>query len=374
MVSKYLAQIGIDHIGVVLSKQHQHRLDRFARTASRPIAVRRRVHIRLENRLQHQLCRGLHHPIPYRWDAEGALAAAELWDHYPPHRLAPVRLRSQFLAEPRQPVLQPRRLDPLERHPVHPWRAFVGARQVIGMVQNVRPPDLVVEQIEPEVRLSLGLAIQLSLQSPDRIWCLQAHRQSPHLVRFENAPEVRVLSSTGVTQLHRYYDPVRLPHQPMPYGTVEAATLVQHGPPPLTRSPVSTCCAHYPGGPLQVRLSAASPDRAAFPELWAGRRPQLPFRGLLRLHSRYGPSIRSAAQGDVCRRASILSVARPHRLPATGPTDHCPGRTCTHKVIAPFGAHRSFTEKAYRASALGARRFAPGVRDAGAERQSESAP
>jgi hypothetical protein len=136
----------------------------------------------------------------------------------------------------------------------------------------------------------------------------------------------------------------------MPYGTVEAATLVQHGPPPLTRSPVSTCCAHYPGGPLQVRLSAASPDRAAFPELWAGRRPQLPFRGLLRLHSRYGPPIRSAAQGDVCRRASILSVARPHRLPATGPTDHCPGRTCTHKVIAPFGAHRSFTEEAMIAS------------------------
>jgi hypothetical protein len=48
----------------------------------------------------------------------------------------------------------------------------------------------------------------------------------------------------------------------MPDGTVEAATLVQHGPPPLTRSPVSTSCSHYPGGPVQVRLSAASPDRA----------------------------------------------------------------------------------------------------------------
>ena len=128
-----------------------------------------------------------------------------------------------------------------------------------------RPPDFVVEQIEPERRLSLGLAIQLSLQTPDCFRCSQAHRQSPHLVRFENAPEVRALSSTGVTQLHRYYDPVRLPHQPMPYGTVEAATLVQHGPPPLTRSPVSTCRSHYPGGPTQVRLPAASPDRAAFP-------------------------------------------------------------------------------------------------------------
>ena len=63
-----------------------------------------------------------------------------------------------------------------------------------------------------------------------------------------STPEVRVLSSTGVTQLHRYYDPVRLPLEPMPYGTVEAATLAQYGPPPLARSPVSTCRAHYPGG------------------------------------------------------------------------------------------------------------------------------
>jgi hypothetical protein len=86
-----------------------------------------------------------------------------------------------------------------------------------------------------------------------------------------------------------------------------------------------------------VHLSAASPERAAFPVLWAGRRPQLPFRGLLRLHTHYGPSIRSTAQGGLCRRASIRTVTQPHRLPATGPTDHCPGGTSTHKVIAPFG-------------------------------------
>ena len=121
-----------------------------------------------------------------------------------------------------------------------------------------------------------------------------SHPPSPSSI---STPEVRVLSSTGVTQLHRYYDPVRLPLEPMPYGTVEAATLAQHGPPPLARSPVSTCRAHYPGGPVQVRLSAASPDRAAFPELRAGRRPQVPFRGLLRLHSHYRPSSRSPARG-----------------------------------------------------------------------------
>jgi hypothetical protein len=34
-----------------------------------------------------------------------------------------------------------------------------------------------------------------------------------------------------------------------------------------------------------------------YPVLRPGRRPRLPFRGLLRLHTSYGPSIRSTAQG-----------------------------------------------------------------------------
>jgi hypothetical protein len=164
-----------------------------------------------------------------------------------------------------------------------------------------------------------------------------SHRPSPSLT---SIPEVRALPSTGITRFQRYYDPVRLPYRPEPFRTVEAATLVQHGSPPLTRSPVSTCCAQYPGGPVQVRLSAASLVRAAFPDLWAGRRPRLPFRGLLRLHSRYGPSFRSTAQGGLCRRAQDQPVTQPILLPATGPTDHCPGGTCTHKVNAPFGAHQ----------------------------------
>src|SRR4029077_18868229 len=96
---------------------------------------------------------------------------------------------------------------------------------------------------------------------------LQAHRQSPHLIRFEKAPEVRALPSPGIPRLQRYYDPVRRPPGPVLFSTVEAATLIQNGPPPLARSPVSTCCAHYPGGPLPVHVSAASPDRAAFPVL-----------------------------------------------------------------------------------------------------------
>jgi hypothetical protein len=48
--------------------------------------------------------------------------------------------------------------------------------------------------------------------------------------------------------------------------------------------------------------------RAAFPVSLAGRHPHLHFRGLLRLHSRYGPQDRSAAQGGLRHEASARQL------------------------------------------------------------------
>ena len=89
-----------------------------------------------------------------------------------------------------------------------------------------------------------------------------------------------------------------------PNRAVEAAALVQDGSPPITRNTFPTCHAHYPGGPRWVHVSVASPSRAAFPDIQAGRRPRLHFRGLLRLHSRYGPPDRSAAHRRPLSRGS----------------------------------------------------------------------
>src|SRR6266545_4963006 len=50
------------------------------------------------------------------------------------------------------------------------------------------------------------------------------------------------------------------------------------------------------------------PARAAFPKWQEGRHPHCHFRGLLRLHSRYGPLDRSAAQGNLCHEAPALAV------------------------------------------------------------------
>src|SRR3954463_672225 len=75
----------------------------------------------------------------------------------------------------------------------------------------IRAMDLVVEQVEAEVRLRLRLEIKLPLKAPDRLGCCQAHRQSPILVFVESLPEARVLPSAGITRPQRYHNPVRPP-------------------------------------------------------------------------------------------------------------------------------------------------------------------
>jgi len=57
--------------------------------------------------------------------------------------------------------------------------------------------------------------------------------------------------------------------------------------------------------------------RSAFPVAQSGRHPHRYFRGLLRLHSRYGPLDRSPPTGDLCHKAPARSVTRASRLSAT---------------------------------------------------------
>ena len=72
------------------------------------------------------------------------------------------------------------------------------------------------------------------------------------------------------------------------------------------------------------------PIHTAFPVIQAGRRPQLHFRGLLRLHSRYGPLDCSTAQRGLCHEASARPVTRSNRSSATGVIDNSPGGTFLH--------------------------------------------
>jgi hypothetical protein len=75
----------------------------------------------------------------------------------------------------------------------------------------------------------------------------------------------------------------------------------------------------------------------AFPVMQAGRHPHHHFRGLLRLHSRYGPLDCSTAQGGLCHEASTGSVTRPSRSSATEAIDNSPGEIFLHWWFAPSG-------------------------------------
>jgi hypothetical protein len=100
-----------------------------------------------------------------------SLAAVRFWNRHPPHRIGPVRLRDQFLAQARQPGFQALRLDLLEAHPVHPWSTRIGAGQPVGVTQDVVATDLVVKPIEAESGLRLRLARELSLKDPGLLRC-----------------------------------------------------------------------------------------------------------------------------------------------------------------------------------------------------------
>ena len=176
-----------------------HRVDR---TATGPIAVRFGVEIGLEHRLQHQLGGRLHNPITNGRDAERPLASTGLRDHHATHRPRPVGLLPKLPSQSRQPLLHTRRLDRLERHTIDPGRALVGFRQGIRMGEDVSPIDLVVEQVEAEARLRLGLRIKLALERLDLLGGCQAHRQSRSPFHTVASPSQAGASpSTGIARL-----------------------------------------------------------------------------------------------------------------------------------------------------------------------------
>ena len=156
-----------------------HVLDCIRRPASGAVSVRIVLEVGLEDWFQHDLGGSLNHAITDRRNTERTLASPMLRDHHPPHRIGPVRLQDQFLAQACQPPLQAPLLDLLKGHSVNARSTRIGAGHPVGMLQNVLTTDLVVEHVEAESRLRLRLAIQLPLKVPDLIWCYRAHRQSP---------------------------------------------------------------------------------------------------------------------------------------------------------------------------------------------------
>ncbi len=150
-----------------------------------------------------------------------------------------------------------------------------------------------------------------------------------HLTIFESAPEVRALCSAGITRPQRSYGPVRLPPCPPPDAMLRPLPSPRRVSPDYPNHPSDVPCP-LPRRIARVQRVDCFPTRAAFPKWPEGRHPHCHFRGLLGLHSRYGPPDRSAAQGGLCRGAPTQPVTRPSRPPASRPIDNYLGETLPH--------------------------------------------
>jgi hypothetical protein len=157
--------------------------------------------------------------------------------------------------------------------------------------------------------------------------------QSPCPCRCPRRLEPGPLPSTGVTRLPRYYEPLRHPAEP---GLALAGLrLVPMTPPSDGASrvaPVFLLCvlSPLPRRKNQVHVSLASPALSAFLPLGRSRLPHHAFRGLLSVHSRYGPHIRGMAIPPFTPEASSRLVACRGCSSCYRPERKLPGGTCTH--------------------------------------------
>src|SRR5208337_444822 len=108
--------------------------------------------------------------------------------------------------------------------------------------------------------------------------------------------ELRPLPSTGVTQLHRYYEPLRHPNAPglSLAGVRLAVPGHAMGLPVLRALSLCTCCRHYPGAAAGRRLRSFAQPYQPSPVRRPGRPAHRPFRGLHGVHLRCGLHTRAA--------------------------------------------------------------------------------
>jgi hypothetical protein len=86
------------------------------------------------------------------------------------------------------------------------------------------------------------------------------------------SPEPRPLPSAGITQLHRYYGPLRHPEAPGPSLAGVRLIITDHpsGLPVLRALPLCTCRRHYPGAATGCFICSLPQPVSAFPGMAAG--------------------------------------------------------------------------------------------------------
>ena len=197
-----------------------------------------------------------------------------------------LKRKRQFAKPPLHAIL----FDIREVLPVHTWRAPIGAAQSIGMRKNISRGI----SCRTEHRSGSRLQPSLSRVTPSAV--------SEHFQELIGCPiswslatccvclELRLLPSTGITRLRRYYGPLRHPRAPGLSLAGVRLIVPDHakGLPVLRALSLCTCCRHYPGAAAGRSLRSNAQPYQPSPARLPGRPAQRPFRGLHGVHLRCG--------------------------------------------------------------------------------------
>ena len=260
-----------------------------AAAGAEPVGAR--VKVRLEDRLQHQLERGLDHPVPDGRDPQAALLAAGLGDQPLPHRQrhkAPGLQVGPELGE--EHLLAPHGRDVVGRLAIYPGRAgaLVALDPAPPNQQERRITDEVVEVAEPTCLLVGCPLVQLGLdpqyprlgllgRGPRRVGIHQRPPGMPaSLLRTRCRPSPCPATAEACGRLSRPRTTTAAPSRPMTNSRRRAC------PPPAWpaggeggRKTVPTFTINRSTGSMPSYSPAASPRVRRRPSPWPpGRQPQ----------------------------------------------------------------------------------------------------
>ena len=280
-------------------------LQRLVSRAPRSEAIGAVLEIGFKDRLQDQQGRHLDHPVAHRRYAQRPQFPIRLGNVDAPYRFRHIGLGAQrclyFIQESLDAGF--RCFDLLDLHTIHPRGALVGAHPLPCRLQHIVPTDPVVQRMEPELRLLLGLLTQLLSQQREFL------RQGPLSPRFRRDLGPSRLSRSGrflqaallsshsssasskAPSLHaryallRYCGPLRLPARAAPsvidslgpWGSV--ALPRPAGSPRFLGCSVPARCPLPPRKARRVLSLVASPPMAGFTTLWRAGHLRLASRG-----------------------------------------------------------------------------------------------
>ena len=155
-------------------------------------------------------------------------------------------------------------------------------------------------------------------------------------------PELRLLSSTGITRLQRYYEPLRHPIAPGLSVTGVRLVIPDHamGLPVLPALSLCACCRYYPGAATGGAALLIRPLISAFPDRVFGSACASTFSRLAQRSLALRPA-HSRCHQFVARFTRRLQPLRYlHDCSGCFRLEHSPGGTCTHWKAPPYhGAH-----------------------------------